>query len=206
LDHPGHGIERGTPDGPEGGNGPPPDGELEARPPAAPGPVGWVQVAIGALAAVLLILGGAGVEIVLDDDPAPAPIRITSAPRTTTLDRYMTRLGTEWAVFERLRGDAAGSKKPYQCFDERDRLTPLEGELEAIGASDRALRDATSAYVAGLDRVVTDCEDRRMTGQEFATGVFAAQTAWLAVRARALALGWSTPCALRNTADACFGA
>jgi hypothetical protein len=172
-----------------------------AQPPTKP--LGWRAAVTGA-AAALLLAAGITAGFALDDDTPDRAPEIAQAS-TATLDRFMTRLGTEWAAFERLRGVAARSAARYPCQRERQRLDPLGAELDAIGAPNADIRAAAAGYVARLDEVVSLCRQTEMTGREAAKHVRDAQKAWFDVRVKALRLGWNTPCAQRNMVDACAG-
>jgi hypothetical protein len=166
-------------------------------------PRGW-RAAVAGAAATVLFAAGIPAGFALDDDTPDRPPDVAQG-FTATPDRFMTRLGTEWATFERLRGEAAGSGERYPCRQERQRLDPLQAELDAIGAPDADIRAAAAAYVARLDAVVSLCQESEMTGQQAAKQIRDAQKAWFDVRVKALRVGWDTPCAQRNTVDACAG-
>jgi hypothetical protein len=166
---------------------------------------GWRAAVTGAAVAVAFA-AGIPAGFALDHDTSERAPDVAQAS-TAMLDRFMTRLGTEWATFERLRGAAAGSGERYVCRQERQRLDPLQLELDAIGAPDPGIRAAAAAYVARLDQVVSLCQTSGsgMTGQQAAKQVRDAQKAWFAVRVKALRLGWNTRCAQRNTVESCAG-
>jgi hypothetical protein len=181
------------------GPGPPIPTERADHPAGPDRPTRWRSWALGGL---LLLTGagaGAGGGALLDEGamtpPANSPYHV---------NRYMTRLATEWATFERLKGQAGrAGQKHYGCGQQRRRLERLQAELIAIGPPDKRLHQEALAYLEGLRKVTNDCLGSQLTGEKVATRYANAQDRWAIVRIRALTLGWDTPCALENRIAAC---
>lgn len=123
-----------------------------------------------------------------------------------SVDRYMARVSTEWARVDGVISDVSTVKRPYDCSPAQHRVQPLGAELNAIGAPDEELGRDVDVYVRHLSSALQRCATGRLSGQEVAALLFAAQVEWQAARMRALELGWDGPCAREATRTACLGA